>query len=427
MNLPLQSRRQATCQSRRRFLRSSGVALALPLLDRFATPVLAADEPSSPHRLIFICTSLGIHGPNLFPDQTGSGYRSTKYLKVLEEFRDDLTVFSGLSHPDQAGSDGHSSERTWLTSAPHPGLDGFRNTVSVDMLAAEKLGYVTRFPSLTLGTKGASQSYTRSGVMVPAKHSPSRLYAELFLQGSESETKRQVQNLQDGRSILDAVAEEARMLVGASGHGDRQRLEEYFQSVREMEQRLKSAEAWVQRPKPSVDSKQPQDVQEEADLVGKTDLLFELIPLALKTDSTRVISMLIQGGGVPPIDGVDAEHHNLSHHGQDEAKLAQLERIEKMQIEALAGLLGALADVDEDGKRLLDSTSLVFGSNLGNANSHDWHNLPIILAGGGFKHGQHRAFDKEKNLPLSNLFLTMLQTQGHEIDQFGSSSGTLTV
>lgn len=375
--------------------------------------------------MVFICTSLGLHGPNFFPEQAGRNYTPAKYLKLLENNRDDFTVFSGLSHPEQAGNDGHASQRTWLTGAPNPGLDGFRNTISVDMLAAEKLGHVTRFPSLVLGNHTGSQSYTRSGVMVPAQASPSRLYADLFLEGSANQVKMQVEKLSEGRSILDGVADEAKRLSRNTGKEDRQRLDEYFQSVREMEQRLKAAEAWIERPKPKVDVPQPTDIKEDADLVGKLDLMFEMIPLALQTDSTRVISALIHGAGVPPIQGVNAEYHSLSHHGQEAEKIAQLERIEQAQMMALNKLLTALSAKFENGSRLIDSTTLVFGSNLGNANSHDWHNLPILLAGGSFKHGQHLAYDKDNNLPLSNLFLTMLQSQGHEIDQFGSSTGTV--
>ena len=411
---------------RRRFLRAAGVGLSLPLLDRFLPASLAGQTQDHRRRTVYICTTLGLYGPNLFPAETGFDYQPTPYLELLSEHRNDLTVFSGLSHPEQSGADGHSSEKTWLTSAPHPGLGGFRNTVSVDQLAAERLGYVTRFPSLILGTSNSSQSYTRSGVMIPAMSRPSQVFAELFLAGTDNEVRRQIQRLREGRSILDTVAEAARELSRSSGSDDKQRLDEYFNSVRDMEKRLEAAQAWMTKPKPVVEALQPEDISNESDLIGRAELMFELIPLALQTDSTRVIAVTLQGrNDVPVVPGVNIDHHNLSHHGQEQEKLAQLELIERTIFGAFGGLLKSLGEKDESGRRLLDETSIVFGSNLGNANSHDWRNLPILLAGGGFKHGAHRGFDKENNVPLSNLFVSLLQAQGHELDRFGSSSGTL--
>jgi hypothetical protein len=153
-------------------------------------------------------------------------------------------------------------------------------------------------------------------------------------------------------------------------------------------------------------------------------LLFELVPLALQTDSTRLITILVQGrGDVPPVPGVTIDHHNLSHHGQDPEKIRQLELIEKAEMKAVGRLLTALRQKTEGGAAMLDNTMVLFGSNLGNANSHDWRNLPILLAGGGFKHGQHVAFDAKNNVPLCNLFVQMLRQMGVNADQFGSSTG----
>lgn len=413
---------------RRRFLQASGVGLALPLLDRFLPKAMANATEEPPRRMVFICSSLGFHGPNVFPEKTGEDYEAPKYLKLLEDHRKEFTVFSGLSHPDQAGADGHSSQKTWLTSAPHPGLGGFRNTISVDQFAAEKLGYVTRYPSLVLGTAHGSQAYTRSGVMIPANPYPSRVFAQLFLKGTDKELEAQIQKLKDGQSILDAVASEAKQLSNRSSAADRNRLDEYFQSVRDMENRLVQAESWVKKPKPTVEAKPPKDIKDANDLIGRMKLVFELLPLALQTDSTRVISILANGrNDVPKVAGVSVDHHNLSHHGQDPEKIRQLELVEQAQFSAFGELIASLKAKEEAGKRLIDSTSVVFGSNLGNANAHDWHNLPIVLAGGGFKHGRHVGYDKENNTPFANLFLTLLQKQGIEVDQFGTSTGTLSL
>ncbi len=424
---------QSIDKNRRKFLRAAGVGIALPLLDRFLPKSAAQEfkEAASPQRLVFICTTLGLHAPNFFPEQTGAQYSPPKYLETLSEFRNDFTIYSGLSHPDQSGNDGHSSESTWLTSAPHPGLAGFRNTISVDQFAAEKLGYVTRFPSLVLGTSSSSQSCTRSGVSIPAMQHPSKVFVELFLEGSQDEITKQIQNLSEGRSILDTVSAEAKRFAKTSGGADRERLAEYFNSVREMEKQLAAAESWIKKPKPVIAVTQPRDIANESDLIGRAALMFQLIPLALQTDSTRVITVTMRGrNDVPVVNGVSIDHHNLSHHGNEENKLAQLELIERAQMKALAGLLRALADKDEAGHRLLDRSSILFGSNLGNANSHDARNLPILLAGGGHKHGQHLALargEAKENTPLSNLFVSMLQAQGHEVDRFGSSTGTITL
>jgi len=411
--------------SRRTFLRGTGVSLALPFLEAMlpARASAAGTAASAPKRMVAICTSLGIYGPALFPKETGKGYTSTPYLDLLKDHRDDFTIFSGLSHPEQSGPDGHASEMTWLTSARHPGMGGFRNTISVDQFVAEKIGLQTRYSSLVLGTNNVSQSYTRSGVMIPAETMPSKVFAKLFINGSKGEVENQMRKLREGRSIMDAVGEEAKRFGAKMGAGDRDKLDEYFTSVREMEGRLATAEDWVQKPKPGVEAASPKDISEANDIIGRTQLLFELVPLALQTDSTRLITILIQGrGDVPPVPGVNMDHHNLSHHGQDPEKIRQLELIENAKLAAYGKLIGSLKSKTETGGSLLDNTSVLFGSNLGNANSHDWRNLPVMLAGGGFQHGQHIACDAKDNTPLANLFVQVMQKMGVESGEFGSSS-----
>lgn len=413
--------------SRRAFLRGTGVSLALPFLDAmWPRRAAAAAAATTPRRMVTVCASLGIYGPDFFPKEAGAGYASTPYLDLLKEHRADFTVFSGISHPEQAGANGHTSEMTWLTSARHPGLGGFRNTISLDQLVAEKTGFETRYPSLVLGTNSTSQSYTRGGVMIPADSRPSQIFAKLFLNGTPEEVRRQVQKLKEGRSIMDTVREEARRFGGRVGAADRDKLDEYFTSVREMEQRLAKAEEWALKPKPAVQAPTPKDITDNADSIGRMRLLFDLVPLALQTDSTRLITILVQGtNSVPPVAGVSIDHHNLSHHGQDPEKIQQLELIERAEFQALSSLLTGLKAKKEGAGSLLDSTMVLFGSNLGNANSHDTRNLPVLLAGGGFSHGRHIAGDTKENTPLCNLFVTMLQKMGLETDSFGSSTGRL--
>jgi hypothetical protein len=312
-----------------------------------------------------------------------------------------------------------------LTSAKHPGLGGFRNSISIDQLVAEQIGVETRFPSLVLGTNYVSQSYTRSGVMIPPETRPSRLFARLFLEGKPDEVAAQMRKIQEGRSIMDTVGVEAKRLEQRAGLRDREKLAEYFQSIREMELRLSRAQEWMRKPKPKVDAGPPQDNSHEKDLIGRMQLLLDLIPLALQTDSTRVITLLVQGrNDVPPVPGVSIDHHNLSHHGQDDAKIQQLRLIEAAEFQAFASLLGGLRSKTENGRPLLDNTMVLFGSNLGNANSHDTRNLPIILAGGRFEHGQYVACDSKNNVPLGNLFVQIMHQMGMPLDSFGSSTST---
>jgi len=421
--------------SRRFFMRGSGVALALPFLDSMLPKRgLGADANVKgvvPRRMVCICTNYGLYGPALFPENTGRDYTLSPYLKILKEHRNDFTLFSGISHPNQAGACGHSSEMTWLTSAASPGLSGFRNTISVDQLVAEKTGFETRYPSLVLGTGSAginSISYTRSGVMIPAESKPSKVFAKLFLNGTPDEIKGQMQKLQEGRSIMDSVQGQAKTFGRRVGTADRAKLDEYYTSVREMELRFAKAEEWVKKTKPTVDAAQPKDITDERDLIGRLRLLLDLVPLAVQTDSTRLFTIMVQGlPSAPLLPGVSIDHHGLSHHGKEPGKVEQLRRIEEAQFAAVRDLIAALAKKEEAGRRLLDSTMVMFGSNLGNANSHEPTNLNIVLAGGGFKHAGHVAFDQKNNTPLSNLFVTMLQRLNIETDRFGSSKGTVSL
>jgi hypothetical protein len=412
---------------RRKFLQATGISIALPYLDRFST--LRGDVTTRskiPRRMVCICTPLGLHPQNFFPAKAGKDYEVTPYLEVLKEHRNEFSVMSGLSHPDIENS--HDSIYSFLTAAPHPERRaGFRNSISLDQLAAEQIGGQTRFPSLTLSAEGFSLSWTRSGAMVPSDTSPSRVFARLFLDGRPDEVEAQVRRLRDGRSILDQVGMQAKSLQSDLGIKDREKLDEYFTSVRELEQRLATMEEWSKKPKPKVDAKQPQDVANPADLIGRTRLLFDLTHLALQTDSTRLITILLLGTSqVPPIQGVSDGHHNLSHHGQDPGKLNQLKIVEMEKLKVLADLLAKLKQTKEDGETLLDRTSVFFSSNLGNASNHSCQNLPVLLAGGSFRHGQHLAFDAKKPTPLSNLYVSLLQRLGIETDEFGSGKSTLT-
>ena len=412
--------------SRRTVLRGLGVALALPLLDAMR-PAFSAEPAAAaaPRRFVGICTTLGIHRPFLEPTAAGRGYAPTPYLELLKPHLDRVTVLSGVCHPDQNGGNGHSTENTWLTSARHPGLIGFRNTISLDQVMAAHLGQATRVPYLALATGSASMSWTAGGVQIPGEGSPAKLFARLFLQGTPAEIAAQKRGLERGRSVLDTVGGQARRLQRGLGARDQEKVDQYLTSVRELENDLGAAEAWLDRPKPVVDAAAPKDIADRNDAMGRMRLMLGLAALALRTDSTRVVTLRVDGLGTPPVGiaGVTQGWHELSHHGKDPRKIAELRLIEEAIFTELGTFLGALRGAQEGSVPLLDRTAVLFGSNLGNASAHEWRNLPLVVAGGGFAHGQHLAFDQANNLPLGNLFVQLLRGMGVPAERFGSSTG----
>ena len=407
--------------TRRSFLRATGVAMALPALEAHG-----ATAAKPPRRMVCINTPLGLHPAAFFPEKAGKDYPLSPYLEILKDLRNDFTVISGLTHPDIGPS--HDSNFSFLTGAPHPEQRaGFRNSISVDQVAAEQLRGETRYASLPLSCEGFTLSWTRSGAMVPAESWPAAVFAKLFIEGRPDEVEAQKRRLQDGQSILDAVGEQAKKLQLNLGAADRDKLDEYFTSVRELEQALAQSEEWAKKPKPKVSAKPPQNVANPTDLIAKTKVWFDLIHLALQTDSTRLVTLQLLGtSGVPPIPGVSLGHHDLSHHGKDPTKIAQLRKLETEKMKTLRDFLTKLKETKEDGATLLDRTTVFFSSNLGDASTHAVKNMPVILAGGGFKHGNHLAFDPKNPPPLCNLFVSMLQRLGLEVDRFASGKGTLT-
>lgn len=420
---------------RRTFLRGSGAAVALPFLEtltptwpRTSRAARAGEAAAPPKRMLLVMSNMGVIPKNFFPTTPGRAYEGTPYLKILEKHRDRFTVFSGLSHPDVGGA--HATEKSFLNAAPHPGRSTFRNSISMDQFAVEKTEAVTRFPSLGLivgFNTGGMPSTTRDGVQIPPERDPVALYKKLFVQGTPDEVERRIDDLGRGASILDFVLDDARRMEKALPARDRQRLEQYCNSVRELEARLGQSRAWERRQKPAVALQLPRVLPEESEIQAQTDLMYDITRLALETDSTRIVSIFLAPLRVKPkLPGITGETHGLTHHGGDPTKLALLQTVEETIYGSFARLLDGMAAAPEAGGTLLDNTAVLFGSNLSNANSHDTTNLPIILAGGGFRHGQHLAFDRKNNAPLANLFVSMLQDYGLEVDAFASSTGTLT-
>jgi len=412
--------------SRRTVLRGTGIALATPWLSAMSSAFADSRSEQPPRRFVAMTLGLGLHADHLFPENAGRGYKPSRYLEQLQDIREHFTVVSGSSHPGVSG--GHRAEASLLSAAPMSGAAQARNTVSLDQLLARHLGNHTRFPSLVLGLSGSnSPSYTDNGSMIPAEDSPARVFTRLFISDAPSERARQIQRAKEGQSIMDLVAEDARVLQQTLGAGDRDRLDAYFTSVRELERRLVEAEAWVNRPKPKIDIRKPIDIGNPNDFIGRQRLMNDMVRLALSTDSTRFITFHLGGsGGVLPIEGVDEGYHSLSHHGMDEEKIRQLGLVEHEIVHAWGDFLRALKATDDHSANLLDHTSVLLTSNLGNASSHDNRNMPVLIGGGGFKHGQHLAFDRKSNYPLPNLYLSVIQQTGLKQTKFATSTGTMT-
>jgi hypothetical protein len=409
--------------TRRRLLKAAGVTVALPLLEVTA-PLARADAPALPRRrIVAILYPLSFYPPNFFPEQPGRDYTATRYLKFIDEYRNEFTVYSGLSHPRVAQTH-FESENVFLTGSPVIGSTGnaaaFRNTVSLDQLAAAKIGSVTRFPTLNVG----NLSFLPSGGKVPGMTKPSEFFAKLFLSGSEEQKQAQKRRLQNGQSILDLVGDQAREMKRGLPTRDGERLDEYFSSVRDAEKRLSTMLEWEDKPKPKSDQAAPRDVSQRDKPFEFLRLVYDLIVLALKHDASRLITVHAGFMGTQPTLGNSSvDYHNLSHHGKLPDNLDKLCKLEDESMKAFAEFIKKMTGTKEEGESMLNRTMVLLGSNLGNSNTHETTNLPIILAGGGFKHGEYVAFDRANNTPLCNLYVSMLQRLGLDINSFGSSKG----
>ena len=393
--------------SRRTVLRGAGVSLCLPMLDAMQPVLASGADGKHAKRFVGVSLALGLHNPNLVPETNGRKYKPSRYLAGLDDLRNDFTVVSGASHPGVSG--GHSAEGSVFSACPNARGSASRNTISLDQLMAKQLGDETRFPSLVLNTRSqTSPSYTQNGSMIPAENNAMRLFTTLFVDDTPAERARQAELIRRGRSIMDVVGEEAKRLQRSVGAGDRDKLDDWFTSVRELEQRMVANEAWTNRPKPQIDMEKPQSIPR--DTVGIAGTFLEIIRMALRTDSTRFVTLHVPG-----------DYHGLSHHGMDDGTIRQLTSVEQGMIGQWAGFLRKLKS---DG--LLDETMVLMTSNLGNASSHDNKNMPVLFAGGGFRHGKHLAFDQQNNYPLPKLYVSALQRLGIEKDSFATSTGTMT-
>lgn len=405
--------------NRRTLLKGMGVSMAFPWLETLAV----AKKASAKKRFVAIDLCLGLHPNSFFPTGTGKNYKLSPYLNKLKAHRNDFTVFSGVSLPEVNG--GHADFVSFLTGAPNPGTSSFKNSISLDQYAAAKLGNETRHSYLAMSTKSCTLSYSNTGIAIPTENSSVRLFKKLFLKGTAREISAQVKKLDHGKSILDTVDSQAKRLVKNVSKRDREKLDEYFTAVRETEKRIKKAETWVHQPKPNVKLNIKKD-PEFGNIKSRVSDMYDLMHLAIETDQTRFMTFYIDGmNAVAPIKGVNAGYHNLSHHGKDPDKIKQLNLIEFELMSLLNTFLSKLKSSKENGNPLLDNTLVLFGSHLGNGSNHSSKNLPILLAGGKYNHGQHLAFDTKNNYPLSDLYVSILQGLGLNESKFSSGNKTM--
>lgn len=419
--------------NRRRFiLQSLGTSLALPGLPSLMAGTVGGNSAvqtakgagTGARRFVAVGNLLGFQTKQLFPTTQGRDYEKTTLLEPLWENRSQMTVLRGLDHGVKGGHFAvHSFLSGVLNSEAQNRPDG---NVTIDQYLADEIGFETRFPSLTVGSEGGIHggcqiAWTKSGVRVPPVTNPSQLFEKLFVTDSKERQARRVQENQVQASILDSVMDEANRLSKRVNKEDKDKLDEYLTSVRDVEKRLELRQRWVAQPKP----KAPFDKPANHNAVEDLPILYELIALALQTDSTRIATLEIGGDFMPQHLGIKKDWHGLSHHGNDPEAIASLITLEKYQIEHFGKFITRLSKMNDGDRSLLDSTTAIFGSGMGDGNSHKNSDLPIILAGGGYKHGEFREVPREgiNKVPLCNLFVDIAQKMGVETDTFGNSTG----
>lgn len=398
--------------------------MSLPVLESFAPLNALGKSAASPKakRLVCVGSFLGYHRPAFYPTATGSDYELSPLLEPLSEFRDEFTVFSGLDH---RSGNGHGNWENFLcgqTIKSH----------SFDQIVAGEVGQSTRFDSLqlTAGKNSRNMSYTKHGVALPMIQRPSVLYRKMF--ASPDDTARSAYLIDSGQSALDQVLSDAKRLSKNVTTRDQEKLDEYFTSIRDVEKRMAKQRKALEEGVPEVDYELPgYDPVAPTLMLEAETIMYDLMALALQTDSTRVLTLFLAGlGQVFTLDGetLQAGYHALSHHGNDPDKIRDLVRVEKEHMKCLAGFLTHLkTKTDAEGAPLLDSTIVLFGTGMGDASRHSNRDLPTLVAGGGFKHGRHIAVSEEAGdtALLGDLYITLMQQMGIESDQFSNAKENL--
>lgn len=426
--------------SRRTLLQATGVSIALPSFESLASKPIEATSrrPSdaSPRRMVCIGNMLGFYPDAFWPNPpTGAGDANHKTpraadlsptLSSLKPHRKDLTVIGGLDHGLKGG---HFSIHAFLSGVRSIDAKSMPDgNITLDQFAAESIGGQTRFPSLAVGSEsgihgGCQMSWTRAGTRVPPITGPRQLFERLFVGVAKADRQKAADRFRLKESILDAVHGDAKSVSKNLNERDRRKLDEYLNSIREVEKRLELGKQWIDIEKPKATIPPPSN----SSMVEDLPLLYDLILMALQTDSTRIATLELGGDFEARDFGFRSGYHALSHHGKRPEAIDALKKIEAYQVEQFSRFLSKLKSTEQGDSNLLDSTSVLLGSGMGNANSHTNTNLPIVLAGGGFKHGQNLWFDQKDHHrpPLTNLYLSMLQQFGMETERFSNSTGTL--
>ena len=397
---------------RRKFLQGMGVTLALPWLE---SSMMAA--PARIKRLVCFGNHLGFYPEAFFPKNSGADFIISPTLKHIEKHRKDFTVFSNL---DDGTNGGHAGVHAFLSGGIRKEMAaGFpEKNITIDQVAAEHVGSATRFPSITAGIdSGTNMVWKRSGVSVPPINNPAQLFRALFVDQDNASRVMQRKVLLHRSSVLDALRESAKTLNGKLDASDRDKLDQYLTSVREVERRLQMSREWLDKPKPKSPIKTIG--QAERQHIEEMPLLCDLLALALQTDSTRVTTFEV------PISFRTSElnvggYHSLSHHSKSEDRLGQLQKVEKYWMEQFGFFLNRLKE-----KKVFNDTLVVLGSGMSDGSRHSNRDLPVLLAGGGIKHEGHLICPAEgsKRIPLSNLLLSTLQWFGCDRERFGKSTG----
>jgi hypothetical protein len=425
---------------RRQMLRAAGVCIGLPYFPSLGTVHAGHDKSglntTEKKRMVCIGNMLGFHPEAFWPEAAAAesptgmteyrDYQLNRTTAPLAAIRDRMTLIGGLEH---GTSGGHFSIHTFLSGVRQIDAKSMPDAnVTVDQYAADHVTGLTRFPTLTIGSEsgihgGCQLSWTRTGTRVPPITGPEQLFKLLFVSVSEKDKLATADRYSMQSSILDMIQGDADRLERKLNQQDRNKLDEYLTSIRDVEKRIGLRRNWLDVPKPDAPFAAPKN----RNLVEDLPLLYDLIALALQTDLTRIATLEIGGDFNPRDLGVNGDYHGLSHHGQLEDRIEALIKLETYQVQQFVRFIEKLSSMEEGGKSLLEQSMVLFGSGMGNANSHTNTNLPVVLAGGGFKHGRFLAFDRNsKNRPpLTNLFVSMLQQFGVETDKFSTSTGTL--
>lgn len=414
---------------RRQFLRGTGALIALPFLESFGFRAFASAKPAAvPKRMVFLGFGWGVTNETWFPDpqKTGENWELSEGLRPLAKHQADLTVVQGCSN--KFTNEAHWGSTFWLTGAnryAEPG-QSFHNSVSADQVAAAHLGKETRFASIQLNSPdvansghgpGLSLAWDARGKPMAGLENPVAAFHRLFSDEKTPLSERQAM-LSQRRSVLDTARMDAKRMQQGLSKADTDKLEEYFQSIRDIEVRLAKEEQWLTVPK-----LKPPVAEPKPGLAGKEEIrvMYDLIVAALQTDSTRVITYRQPVGTLLQSLDLKVAPHDMSHYLPGDRMEASKKR-DAMQSQLLAGLLDKLKAVQEsDGSRLFDNTCLAYGSNI--RSIHFLDNCPTLLSGGGasVKLGQHLVLSKDT--PLANVWLTLLQGIGIDAERHGDSTG----